>query len=105
MDEKPAVRRNNIGGRLTPTAKLPEKRLSAQVDCRKCGKGDRWHPWILPRFSERIPKEANFCIARRSGKVPEASGMAGFRLPIKPNCQVPGLARANETSRRVPVPR
>ena len=28
MDEKPAVRRNNIGGRLTPTAKLPEKRTS-----------------------------------------------------------------------------
>jgi hypothetical protein len=32
------------------------------------------------------------------------AGMAGFRLPMKPNCQMPGLARANETSRRVPVP-
>ena len=48
-------------------------------------------------------KEANCCIARRSRKVAEASRMAGFRLPPDENHrQVPGLARANETSRRVP---
>src|ERR1700676_4535523 len=57
------------------------------------------------RFSVRIVKGSKLLYLLVAREVAEAFGMAGFRLPMKPNCQVPGLASADETSRRVPVPR